>query len=151
MLDVRAVSKTYGTGLKALDDVTFAAESGVFGLLGPNGAGKSTLMRTIATLQEPDSGAVTLAGQSIGTTAVSGPVTAGIRPEDFLPDPHGRLSMRVDIIEELGASRLLHGQIDGAAVTVHVGNDMNVSTGALPLSVKPDAISVFDTQTGLRV
>lgn len=96
-------------------------------------------------------GAVTLAGQSIGTTAVSGPVTAGIRPEDFLPDPHGRLSMRVDIIEELGASRLLHGQIDGAAVTVHVGNDMNVSTGALPLSVKPDAISVFDTQTGLRV
>jgi ABC-2 type transport system ATP-binding protein len=40
--------------------VTLDVPTGMFGLLGPNGAGKSTLMRTIATLQEADSGSVTL-------------------------------------------------------------------------------------------
>jgi ABC-type multidrug transport system ATPase subunit len=37
----------------------------MFGLLGPNGAGKSTLMRTIATLQEADSGSITLGGVDV--------------------------------------------------------------------------------------
>lgn len=83
MLDVRAVSKTYGTGLKALDDVTFAAESGVFGLLGPNGAGKSTLMRTIATLQEPDSGAVTLAGTDVFHDPRAARRRIGYLPQDM--------------------------------------------------------------------
>src|SRR5687768_8488438 len=50
--------KTYPNGVRALDDVTLAIGTGMFGLLGPNGAGKSTLMRTIATLQTPDSGTV---------------------------------------------------------------------------------------------
>jgi len=55
-LTLSNLSKTYKNGVKALDDVSIEIESGMFGLLGPNGAGKSTLMRTIATLQAPDSG-----------------------------------------------------------------------------------------------
>lgn len=55
-LTLSNISKTYKNGVKALDDVSIEIESGMFGLLGPNGAGKSTLMRTIATLQAPDSG-----------------------------------------------------------------------------------------------
>ena len=58
MLTISSLSKTYSNGVRALDDVTLTIGKGLFGLLGPNGAGKSTLMRTIATLQEPDSGAI---------------------------------------------------------------------------------------------
>jgi ABC-type multidrug transport system ATPase subunit len=55
-LSLSNISKTYKNGVKALDNVSIEIESGMFGLLGPNGAGKSTLMRTIATLQAPDTG-----------------------------------------------------------------------------------------------
>jgi ABC-type multidrug transport system ATPase subunit len=54
------LSKTYPGGVRALDDVSLTIEPGMFGLLGPNGAGKSTLMRTVATLQRPDSGTIRL-------------------------------------------------------------------------------------------
>jgi ABC-type multidrug transport system ATPase subunit len=57
-LTIRNLSKTYPNGVRALDDVNLTIPLGMYGLLGPNGAGKSTLMRTIATLQEPDSGEV---------------------------------------------------------------------------------------------
>ena len=56
MLDIRNLSKTYSNGVKAINNITLRIEPGMFGLLGPNGAGKSSLMRTIATLQLPDSG-----------------------------------------------------------------------------------------------
>jgi ABC-type multidrug transport system ATPase subunit len=57
-LRIQGLSKTYPGGVRALDDVTLAIPAGMYGLLGPNGAGKSSLMRTIATLQEPDSGSI---------------------------------------------------------------------------------------------
>jgi ABC-2 type transport system ATP-binding protein len=55
-LEIQNLSKTYKNGVKALDNVSLTIPCGMYGLLGPNGAGKSTLMRTLATLQEPDSG-----------------------------------------------------------------------------------------------
>jgi len=55
-LKITNLSKTYPNGVKALDNVNLELSNGMFGLLGPNGAGKSTLMRTLATLQEADSG-----------------------------------------------------------------------------------------------
>ncbi|HBS12547.1 MAG TPA: multidrug ABC transporter ATP-binding protein, partial [Flavobacteriaceae bacterium] len=58
-LSINNLTKTYKNGVKALDDITIEIGTGMFGLLGPNGAGKSTLMRTIATLQSPDSGSIT--------------------------------------------------------------------------------------------
>lgn len=57
-LSIQNLSKTYRNGVKALDQVNLEIGAGMFGLLGPNGAGKSSLMRTIATLQMPDSGSV---------------------------------------------------------------------------------------------
>lgn len=59
-LTINDVSKRYANGVQALKDVSLEIPTGMFGLLGPNGAGKSTLMRTIATLQEADSGSVFL-------------------------------------------------------------------------------------------
>jgi ABC-type multidrug transport system ATPase subunit len=58
-LVIKNLTKTYKNGVKALDDISIEIGAGMFGLLGPNGAGKSTLMRTIATLQSPDSGSIT--------------------------------------------------------------------------------------------
>jgi len=58
MLQITNLSKTYPNGVQALKDVTLNISNGMFGLLGPNGAGKSTLMRTIATLQDADSGTI---------------------------------------------------------------------------------------------
>lgn len=58
-LVVDNLSKVYPNGVRALSNLSLTIPTGMFGLLGPNGAGKSTLMRTIATLQEPDSGAIT--------------------------------------------------------------------------------------------
>jgi len=59
-LEISGLSKTYPNGVQALKDVSLDIAPGMFGLLGPNGAGKSTLMRTLATLQEPDTGSVHL-------------------------------------------------------------------------------------------
>ena len=59
-LIIKNLSKTYPNGVKALNNVSIEIENGMFGLLGPNGAGKSSLMRTLATLQEADSGVATL-------------------------------------------------------------------------------------------
>ncbi len=59
-LKINNLSKTYSNGVKALDNVTLTIPTGMFGLLGPNGAGKSTLMRTLAALQDADSGTATL-------------------------------------------------------------------------------------------
>ena len=59
-LRIQGLSKTYPNGVRALQKVNLTIPTGMFGLLGPNGAGKSTLMRTIATLQEADSGSVML-------------------------------------------------------------------------------------------
>jgi len=59
-LEIKKLSKTYSNGVQALKDVTLTIPQGMFGLLGPNGAGKSSLMRTLATLQQADSGSVTL-------------------------------------------------------------------------------------------
>ena len=59
-LIIENLSKTYSNGVKALNNVSLNIPTGMFGLLGPNGAGKSSLMRTIATLQEPDEGSITL-------------------------------------------------------------------------------------------
>ncbi len=59
-LTIAGLSKTYPNGVQALKNLSLTIGNNMFGLLGPNGAGKSSLMRTIATLQDPDSGTIFL-------------------------------------------------------------------------------------------
>ncbi len=83
LLDIRKLSKTYPNGVRALDNVSLAIPSGMFGLLGPNGAGKSTLMRTLATLQEADSGSIDLDGIDVLRQKAEVRRSLGYLPQEF--------------------------------------------------------------------
>jgi ABC-2 type transport system ATP-binding protein len=62
-IEADGLVKSYPKGVKALDDLSFAASPGsVFALLGPNGAGKSTAVKILTTLARPDAGRGTVAG-----------------------------------------------------------------------------------------
>jgi len=64
MITVESLTKTYGRGHKAVDDVSFTAATGrVTGFLGPNGAGKSTTMRIVVGLTLASSGTATVDGR----------------------------------------------------------------------------------------
>src|SRR5262245_60597675 len=82
MLSIRELSKTYGN-VQALRNVSLEIPAGMFGLLGPNGAGKSSLMRTIATLQDPDSGHITFDGIDVIADKDRIRRTLGYLPQDF--------------------------------------------------------------------
>jgi len=82
-LTISNLSKTYANGVHALKGINLTINSGMFGLLGPNGAGKSSLMRTIATLQEPDSGSIQLGDINVLTQKDSLRKTLGYLPQEF--------------------------------------------------------------------
>ena len=82
-LQIRGVSKTYPNGVQALKDVSLTIPPGMYGLLGPNGAGKSTLMRILATLQEPDTGSVTLGDIDVVRDKDEVRRTLGYLPQEF--------------------------------------------------------------------
>src|SRR5215475_5776864 len=82
-LVIDSLSKTYANGVNALKDVTLTLNNGMFGLLGPNGAGKSSLMRTIATLQEADEGAIFLDDLDVLKNKESVRRILGYLPQEF--------------------------------------------------------------------
>lgn len=82
-LIISNLSKTYSNGVQALHEVSLNIPQGMFGLLGPNGAGKSTLMRTIATLQDADSGSITFDGVDVLQDKQAVRECLGYLPQDF--------------------------------------------------------------------
>src|ERR1700691_3104504 len=82
-LTITGLSKTYPNGVQALKNISLNIGNNMFGLLGPNGAGKSTLMRTIATLQEPDSGTIFLDGIDVLKEKNAVRQTLGYLPQEF--------------------------------------------------------------------
>ncbi|QNH17565.1 ABC transporter ATP-binding protein [Xanthomonas sp. SS] len=100
MLQIRELSKTYANGVHALKGVTLDIPRGMFGLLGPNGAGKSSLMRTLATLQEADSGSATL-------TTADGQTIDVLRDKDALRRKLGYLPQDFGVYPKVSALDLL--------------------------------------------
>lgn len=113
MLQLSAVSKTYPGGVHALNGVSLEVPTGLFGLLGPNGAGKSSLMRTIATLQAPDSGAITFNGIDVLRDKTALRRVLGYLPQEFGAYP--RTSAEV-MLRHFAALKGLHGTDQAAAV-----------------------------------
>jgi ABC-2 type transport system ATP-binding protein len=103
-LSINGLSKTYPNGVRALSDVTLSIPTGMFGLLGPNGAGKSTLMRTIATLQEADSGSVAL--RSIENPSSNGTIDV-LRQKDDVRKILGYLPQEFGVYPRISAEAML--------------------------------------------
>ena len=82
-LVIKNLTKTYKNGVKAIDNLSIEIGTGMFGLLGPNGAGKSSLMRTIATLQSPDSGSITFGDIQVLDDNMSLRKVLGYLPQSF--------------------------------------------------------------------
>jgi ABC-2 type transport system ATP-binding protein len=82
-LVIQNLSKTYPGGVRALDNISMTIPTGMFGLLGPNGAGKSTLMRTLATLQNADSGTATLGDLDLLNEKTKVREILGYLPQEF--------------------------------------------------------------------
>lgn len=82
-LNIENISKTYPNGVQALKNVSIEIGNGIFGLLGPNGAGKSTLMRTIAALQDADSGTITLGDVDVEKDKQGLREMLGYLPQEF--------------------------------------------------------------------
>ncbi len=102
-LTINNLSKTYANGVKALQNITLTIPTGMFGLLGPNGAGKSSLMRTLAALQDADSGTVTL-----GNIDVLNDKDAVRRVLGYLPQEFG-VYPRISAVEMLDHLAVLKG------------------------------------------
>jgi ABC-2 type transport system ATP-binding protein len=106
-LRIEGLSKSYPNGVRALDNVSLTISSGMYGLLGPNGAGKSTLMRTIATLQEPDTGQIHLGDIDVLRQKQELRKTLGYLPQEFGVYP------RTSAQDMLSHLALLKGIVDG--------------------------------------
>jgi len=102
-LQIKNLNKQYSNGVVALNDVSLTIGKGMFGLLGPNGAGKSSLMRTLATLQDADSGTVTLGEIDVLNDKESVRKVLGYLPQEFGVYP------RTSAIELLDHLALLKG------------------------------------------
>jgi ABC-type multidrug transport system ATPase subunit len=108
MLTIRNLSKTYDNGVEALKAVSLDIETGMFGLLGPNGAGKSTLMKTIATLQEPSHGQISLDNKDILKNPNIVRDCLGYLPQEFGVYP------KISAFELLNHIALLKGVINNS-------------------------------------
>jgi len=100
-LTIDRLSKTYSNGVRAIHDVSLTLHNGMFGLLGPNGAGKSSLMRTIATLQEADSGSIFLDKLDVLKNKTQVRQLLGYLPQEFGVYPRISAEQMLDHVARL--------------------------------------------------
>ena len=122
-LTITSLSKTYPNGVKALKNLSLTIGNNMFGLLGPNGAGKSTLMRTVATLQDPDSGTIFLDGMDV------------LKEKDAVRKLLGYLPQEFGVYPKLSALDLL--------------NHLAVLKGVTARSERKDTVEALLKQTNL--
>ncbi|MEM1421854.1 MAG: ABC transporter ATP-binding protein [Pseudomonadota bacterium] len=88
IVSVQNLSKTYGSGLKALQHVSLdIAEGEILALLGPNGAGKTTLISIICGIVTPSSGAVEVAGHDVVNDYRESRKLIGLVPQEIALEP----------------------------------------------------------------
>lgn len=111
MIQINGLTKSFGD-IHALKSVTLDLKPGLFGLLGPNGAGKSTLMRTMATLQAPDSGTIMYNGDDIVANPNTMRNVLGYLPQDFGVYPRMNAD---DLLDHIAVLKGVHNKADRRA------------------------------------
>jgi len=105
MLELKEVSKVYGTGKRALNDVSFRVEKGEFiSIIGPSGAGKSTLLRSINQLIPINDGSIIF--QDIEVNRAKRGDLRKVRRKIGMIFQHYNLVSRLSVIENV-----LHGRL----------------------------------------
>lgn len=105
IISINSLSKTYGNGFKALDDVSFDIEQGeILALLGPNGAGKTTLISIICGITNPSGGQVTVSGHDVLRDFRKTRAEIGLVPQELTTD------MFETVFNTVSFSRGLHGK-----------------------------------------
>ncbi len=105
LLELRSVTKRYGTGTLALDSITFSVQSGEFvAIIGPSGAGKSTLLRCINRLIDVSDGDILFNGVSV--PKLRGKELRHHRTQIGMIFQHYNLVNRLSVLENV-----LHGRL----------------------------------------
>ena len=87
IISVSNLSKTYGSGFKALNGINLDIRSGeIFALLGPNGAGKTTLISIICGIANPTEGKVSVGGHDIVGSYRAARSLIGLVPQELHTD-----------------------------------------------------------------
>ncbi len=133
-LKINQLNKTYPNGVKAIDHLDLQINKGMFGLLGPNGAGKSSLMRTIATLQEPDSGSIFFEDIEVLQDPMRLRKVLGYLPQDFGVYPN---MSAVDLLDYFAVLKGIASKKDRQAILDQVLELTNLS------EVRKKAVSAY--------
>ena len=105
IIEIENLSKQYGSGTRALDDVSLSIREGeILALLGPNGAGKTTLISIICGLVVPTSGTVRVGGHDIRTDWRAARRLIGLVPQEIALDPFEK------VIDSVRYTRALYGE-----------------------------------------
>ena len=138
MLEVRNLSKSFGS-LTVVDDVSTAVAGGeCLGVMGPNGAGKSTFFDLLTGTTRADGGSVRLDGGEIGGLAPEARVGAWLARAFQIPKPFATLTVREHLVLAAAAGQGLRGraldrQVDEVLARTGLGDRAERTGGALRL------------------
>ena len=124
-LSISNLSKTYSNGVHALKNINLDIPQGMYGLLGPNGAGKSTLMRTLATLQEADSGSASLGEIDMLNDKAAVRRLLGYLPQEFGVYP--KVSAEV-MLDHIAGLKGIHNKKERAEIVSALLEKVNLHT-----------------------
>lgn len=122
-LVIKNLNKQYSNGVHAMNNISLTINKGMFGLLGPNGAGKSSLMRTLATLQEADSGSVMLGEIDVLKDKDSVRKVLGYLPQEFGVYPR---TSAVDLLDHLALLKGFNNKSERKEMVNQLLNKVNL-------------------------
>ncbi|HEV2083108.1 MAG TPA: ABC transporter ATP-binding protein [Brevundimonas sp.] len=164
VIEIQGLTKTYKSGLKALDAVDLSIEKGeIFALLGPNGAGKTTMISIVCGIVTATEGAVTADGHDIRKDYRKARSAIGLVPQELTTDAFETVLATVTLsrglfgkapnaafIEQLLKDLSLWDKKDAKIMTLSGGMKRRVMI-AKALSHEPDILFLDEPTAGVDV